>query len=108
MRSSTRPADPGLGGAPAYCTLEVKVIPGASRDSLSWDPARGWVVRITAPPVDGKANIYLCRYLAREVLGLTARQVVVRSGASSRQKLLEVALSAEELELRLAPLRERP
>lgn len=104
MRSS---AKRGEGGGPqgGSCTLAVKVIPGAPRDQLAWDPARGWVARITAPPVDGKANAHLCAFVARDLLDLPARAVTLKSGATSRQKVLAIALDAVELERRLLPLK---
>lgn len=42
-------------------------------------------IRIAAPPVDGRANVELCRFLARQ-LGLPQQFVQVISGISSRQK----------------------
>ena len=49
--------------------LTVRVQPGASKESFAWDEARGWVVRVRAPPVDGKANERVCAFLARDVFG---------------------------------------
>lgn len=76
----------------AATRLAVRVIPGAARDEVRWDEGRGWVVRVAAAAVDGAANERLCRFLAREVLDLPASGVRLRSGATSRQKTLEVDL----------------
>lgn len=72
--------------------LSVRVQPGASRESLAWEDARGWVVRVHAPPVDGKANERVCAFVGREVLGRAGvrARVRVRSGETSRSKVLEI------------------
>ena len=71
------------------CTLAVKVIPGASRDELC-----GWLgetlkVRLSAPPVDGRANDALVALLA-ETLGRPRRAVTLVRGAAARQKLVRI------------------
>lgn len=82
----------------ASSVLRVRVKPGARKDAVRWDEGRGWKVEVQAPPVDGKANERLCAFLAREVLGVA---VTVRAGASGRDKLLDVAASAEVVEAAL-------
>jgi uncharacterized protein (TIGR00251 family) len=47
------------------------------------------VVRVTAPPVDGKANAALCKLLAR-TLGVAPSGVTVVRGHAARDKLVEV------------------
>lgn len=74
---------------PIVCRLGIKAVPNASRTESS-----GWIgealkVRLQAPPVDGKANLELCSFLARE-LGLPKRAVSVMTGASSRLKRVEL------------------
>ncbi len=81
--------------------LRVRVRPGARKSELRRDEARGWVVGIAAPPVDGRANDELVRFLGREVLGVGRDGVRVRAGASGRDKLLDVDLAPDELESRL-------
>ena len=71
------------------CRLEIKAAPNASRSEVV-----GWLgtalkVRLQAPPVDGKANVELCRFLA-EALGLPKGAVTLGRGASSRQKIVEI------------------
>jgi hypothetical protein len=68
------------------CRLAVKVIPGASRDEIC-----GWLgetlkVKLSAPPVDGRANAALVEFLA-ETLGLPRRAVALVRGEAARQKL---------------------
>jgi len=45
--------------------------------------------RVSAPPVDGKANKALCRLVAKRV-GVAPSRVAVARGAKSREKLIEV------------------
>jgi uncharacterized protein YggU (UPF0235/DUF167 family) len=52
-------------------------------------------VRVTAPPVDGKANAALCALVADRV-GVAAGRVSVVRGASSRDKVVRVEGVAAE------------
>lgn len=45
--------------------------------------------RVSAPPVDGKANKTLCRLIAKRV-GVAPSRVSVVRGAKSREKLIRV------------------
>ena len=47
------------------------------------------MVRVTAPPVDGKANDALCRLIARRA-GVPPSKVTIVRGHTSRDKMLEV------------------
>lgn len=47
-------------------------------------------IRIKAPPVDGKANAYLLKFLAGE-FGVAASQVSLLAGDSARQKTVLIA-----------------
>lgn len=74
--------------------LRVRAVPNASRNEvLGWetDPQAGPVlkVRITAPPVDGKANAALRDFLAG-VLKVPKSKVVLEKGGTSRFKTFEV------------------
>ena len=44
-------------------------------------------VRLTAPPVDGKANIALCKFIAKS-FAVANSQVELISGSNNRQKRL--------------------
>ena len=46
-------------------------------------------MRLTAPPVDGKANAALIAFLA-DVLGVAARRITIVRGETGRMKLVEV------------------
>jgi uncharacterized protein YggU (UPF0235/DUF167 family) len=58
------------------------------------------LIRVTAPPVDGKANDALCRLVARAV-DIAPSKVTVIRGHTSRDKVLEVE-GVDPQELRAA------
>jgi hypothetical protein len=71
-------------------TVSVRVTPGARRNEVIDATGAQLRVRITAPPVDGKANEQVRRFVA-ELFGVRPRAVSLVSGARSREKRLFVA-----------------
>ena len=69
--------------------IQVKVKPGARAALLVAQDDGTWLAQIAAPPVDGQANEALIALVARH-FGLRRAQVRVKSGASSRTKLLQI------------------
>lgn len=69
--------------------LNIRLQPRASRDEVKGLQGDAIRIRITAPPVEGKANEYLLRYLA-EQFAVPRRQVALLSGSSSRCKRVQV------------------
>jgi uncharacterized protein len=69
--------------------VSVRVQPRARRDELAGEGDGALLVRVTAPPVDGRANDAACRLIARHLRIAPSRVSVVR-GASARDKLVEV------------------
>jgi len=55
-------------------------------------------VRLTAPPVDGKANAELLRFLA-EAFGVPRRNVTLVRGETSRAKVVRIAHPAARPDL---------
>ena len=79
--------------------IRVRLTPRAARDEVA-----GWQdgvlrVRVTAPPVEGRANAALERLLAG-ALGLPKTAVRVVGGAQSRDKTVAVEGIAQEEALR--------
>jgi uncharacterized protein (TIGR00251 family) len=70
-------------------SLRVRVQPRARSDEIVGLRDGRLVVRVTAPPTDGRANAALCRLVAAHV-GLAPSRVSVRHGAGARDKLLEL------------------
>lgn len=69
--------------------LTVRVVPRASADAVLGE-TDCLKVRLTAPPVDGKANERLCRVLGK-LFGVARSRVTVERGASSRVKQVRIA-----------------
>jgi len=74
---------------PASCRLEVKVIPGASRDEVAGTMGNAVKIKLRAPPVEGRANEALVEFLS-EQLDLPRRAISLERGETSRQKLLRI------------------
>lgn len=82
-------------------SFRVKVTPRAKCSQIQGVSEGALLVRLTAPPVEGKANQALRDFLA-ERLGLRSSQVQIRVGDKSRLKIVSVSgLSQQELVDRL-------
>lgn len=68
-------------------TLNVRVQPRASKDEIVGIQGDRLKIRITAPPVDGKANAHLIQYLAR-VFDIPKTRISLLGGESGREKRL--------------------
>lgn len=71
--------------------LRVKVKPQARQSSLQELDDGTWLAQLKAPPVDGRANDELIATLARH-FGLRRSQVLIKSGAGARLKLVQLDL----------------
>jgi len=70
--------------------LAVRVTPRASKNEIVEILSDGTVkVHLTAPPVEGKANMALLKFLAN-VLDIPIKQLEVVAGATGRDKLISV------------------
>lgn len=79
----------------------VRVVPRASKNEIAGQVGDAIKVRLTAPPVEGKANEALIAFLAQE-LGVRKSQVEIVAGETSRNKVICVlGLSPAEVEERL-------
>jgi uncharacterized protein (TIGR00251 family) len=92
-------ADSGDGAA----LVRVRLQPRASGNRIDGERAGRLAVRVTAPPVEGRANDALCRVVAKAA-GVAPSRVSVVRGAAARDKLVRVAgATAGELSARLGP-----
>ena len=85
--------------------LHLFVQPRARRNGFA-GPVPGqanveWKLRLTATPVEGKANDACVEFLARS-LGIARSRVRLLSGQKSRHKVVELVGVSEEEFLRLA------
>ena len=84
--------------------IEVRLQPRAKRDEIAGARDGVLAVRVTAPPVEGRANEALCRLIARHVKVAPNRVSIVR-GHAARNKLVEVeGMDEDELRRALALL----
>ena len=79
--------------------LRVRVTARASRDELVGLRDGVLHVRVSAPPVDGKANQAVCRLIARAV-GVGKTSVRVVRGERSRDKVVTIEGVEPEAALR--------
>jgi uncharacterized protein (TIGR00251 family) len=69
--------------------LQLRIQPRASRDEIVGPYGDSLKVRITAPPVDGRANAYLVNFLAR-AFGVSHSAVELLNGESGRNKRVRI------------------
>jgi len=85
------------------CTVSVRVQPGAKKDAVMGLHGGAVKIALSAPPVDGKANVALIAFVAEQV-GLPRARVSLVSGAANRSKVLRVTgRSAAEMRAALLP-----
>jgi uncharacterized protein len=80
--------------------IRVHLQPRARKNEIAGERAGAVLIRVTAPPVDGKANEALCRLVAKAA-GVAPSRVTVVRGHTARDKVLEVE-GVEPQELRAA------
>jgi len=84
-----------------HVTLSLRVQPRASRNAVV-----GWTgdtlnVRLTAPPVEGAANVACLEFLA-DLLDLPQSQLEILRGSRSRTKVIRISgLTQDEVRARL-------
>lgn len=71
-------------------TLTLHIQPGAKKTEFAGRHGDALKIRLSAPPVDGKANEALIKFVA-ETLKLPKSAVNLKSGQTSRRKVLEVS-----------------
>ncbi len=69
--------------------LTLHIQPGAKKTEFAGEHGDALKIRLAAPPVDGKANAALLAYLA-DLLGVPKSAVNLKSGQTSRRKVVEV------------------
>lgn len=84
--------------------FRIRVVPRASRSEVAGIQGDALKLRITAPPVEGKANEECIRLLA-ETLGVKKGQVTIIAGHASRTKTVAVeGVKAKEIAARIAAM----
>jgi len=93
--------------SPEGVSFYVQVQPRASRDAIAGEHADALKVRLTAPPVDDRANQALTRLLA-ERLNVPLAAVKIVAGEKSRRKRVIVAGVKPQQVLQLLAAAQRP
>ncbi len=70
-------------------SLRIKVVPRSRAPGVSAGSEETLIVRVNAPPVDGKANREVIERLA-EHLGVPRRRITIRSGEAGRHKVVVI------------------
>ena len=78
-------------------TLTLHIQPGAKKTEFAGLHGDALKIRLAAPPVDGKANEALVKFIAA-TLHLPKSSVMLKSGHTSRRKVLEIS-GAESSEI---------
>lgn len=81
-------------GKDGCVTLTLHIQPGAKKTEVAGLHGEALKIRLAAPPVDGKANEALLRFVA-DRLDLPRSAVLLKSGQTSRHKVLEIHGSTE-------------
>lgn len=81
-------------GAAIALTLTIHAQPGARRSEVAGVHGDALKVRLAAPPVEGKANDALLRFLA-DAFGVPLRQVTLLRGDTARRKLVRIEAPAQ-------------
>ena len=76
-------------GADGSITLTVHAQPGAKRTEVAGVHGDALKIRVASPPVEGKANEELRRFLA-EAFGVPQRNVTLVRGETGRRKTLRI------------------
>lgn len=69
--------------------LTLKVRPGARRTAFAGKLGEAWKLQVAAPPVDGKANEAIIRFLSK-LAGVPASAVRIVSGFTGSTKIVEL------------------
>ncbi|MBA4381434.1 MAG: YggU family protein [Sideroxydans sp.] len=70
-------------------SLTLHVQPGAKRTEISGLHGEALKIRLAAPPIEGRANEALLRFVA-DTFDVTLRQVELKQGGQSRHKVVLV------------------
>lgn len=90
----------------AGSALAIRVVPGASKNEIAEIMTDGTLrIRLTAPPVEGRANVALIDFLSK-VLDIPRSKIVIVAGETRRNKLVSILdLDSETLQEKLSAFR---
>ncbi len=71
--------------------LSVRIIPNAKKTEVVGYEGQTLKIRLSAPPIEGKANLELIRFMA-ELCDCAPSEIEILKGHSSKQKILDVPI----------------
>jgi hypothetical protein len=71
-------------------TLKIYLQPKSSKNEIVGPYRDGIKIKVTAPPIEGKANEALVRILSRE-FGISPSRIEIIKGHHSREKTLRIS-----------------
>ena len=70
-------------------TIMVQVQPNASQNKVTRFEDGVWYLRVAAPPVKGKANQELLKFLS-DILGVSKANLTIKRGMTGRRKVIVI------------------
>ncbi|MBI5429693.1 MAG: YggU family protein [Nitrosomonadales bacterium] len=83
-------------------TLTLHVQPGAKRSEITGLHGGALKIRLSAPPVEGRANDALLKFLAG-IFAVPLRNIALQQGGQSRHKVVSITGSPVKPETLLPP-----
>lgn len=86
------------GSSGDFCTITVHISPGAKQNEYLGINTEGVMrIRISAPPVDGKANLELLVFLGK-LLNIPTSRIQILHGEKSKRKFIKIlGINQEEI-----------
>ena len=72
-----------------YVTINIRVIPKSSRNEIIKEEGGLYKVKVTSPPVDGKANKAVISLLSKKIR-VSKGNIEIISGEKSRDKKIRI------------------
>ena len=83
--------------------ISIQVHPGARKNEVLRFETGVWHIKVAAPPVEGKANEALIKFLSKS-LDIPKSKISLEKGTTSRHKIISVeGLSTEQIQSLLFP-----
>jgi uncharacterized protein (TIGR00251 family) len=79
----------GFGGDSMAAEIKVRVLPRSSRNQLMGQEENVYKIKVTAAPVEGKANMGLIDFLSKK-LDVPKKNIKITSGKRARLKRVRV------------------
>ncbi|MBC8206931.1 MAG: YggU family protein [Kiritimatiellales bacterium] len=76
--------------APGGLDVRIKAVPRAAKNEIQGVHDGALKIRLTTPPVDGKANQALIKFLSK-TLNISKAQIELAQGETSRHKTVRIS-----------------